>query len=80
MKGSFIFVDEIHDNNMLYCGILPITKCQSLLKKPCDSKILEICNTSRTSPFKRKVIDKYRILKKSDVYYIQKLQYFASFC
>ena len=30
IKGSFIFGDEIEDNNMLYCRILPITKCESL--------------------------------------------------
>ena len=53
IKGPFIFVDEIQDNNMLYCRILPITKCESLFKKPCDSKILDICKASRTSPFKK---------------------------
>ena len=40
-KGSLIFVDEIQDNNMLYCRILPITKSESLFKKPCDSKMLD---------------------------------------
>ena len=63
IKGSFIFVDEIQDNNMLYCGILPITKSESL-KKPWDSKILDICKASSTSPFKSKMIDKDSILKK----------------
>ena len=33
-------------------------------KKPCDSKILDICKASRSSPFKRKMIDKDSILKK----------------
>ena len=64
IKGSFIFVDEIQDNNMLYCHILPITKSESLFKKPYDSKILDICKASRTSPFKRKMIDKDSIFKK----------------
>ena len=63
IKGFFIFVDEIQ-HNMLYCGILPITKCESLFKKPCNSKMLYICKASRTSPFKRKMIHKDSILKK----------------
>ena len=50
---------------MLYCRILPITKCESLFKKPCDSKILDICKASRSRPFKRKMIDKDSILKKA---------------
>ena len=72
IKGSLIFVDEIQDNNMLYCCILPITKCESLFNKPCDSKILDICKASRSSTFERKMIDKDSILKKSNVHHIQK--------
>ena len=49
---------------MLYCRILPITKCESLFKKLCDSNMLDICKASRTSSFKRKMIDKNSILKK----------------
>ena len=64
IKGSFIFVDEIQDNSILYCRILPITKCESLFKKSCDSKMLDICKASRTGSFKRKTIDKDNILKK----------------
>ena len=61
IKGFFIFVDEIQDN-MLYCCILPITKCESLFKNPCNSKMLDIFKASRTSPFKRKMVDKDSIL------------------
>ena len=63
IKVSFIFFDEIPENNMPYCPILPITKCESLFKKPCDSKILDTCEASKTSRFKRKMIDKDSILK-----------------
>ena len=49
---------------MIYCRILPITKCESLFKKPCDSKMLDIFKAIRTSSFKRKTIDKDSILKK----------------
>ena len=48
---------------MLHCHILPIKEYESLFKKPFDSKILDICKASRTSPFKRKIIDKDSVLK-----------------
>ena len=64
IRRPFIFVDEIQDNNMLYCRILPTTKYECLFKKPCDSKMLEICKASRTSHFKRKMIDKDSMFKK----------------
>ena len=54
---------------MLHCHILPIKKYESLFKKPFDSKILDICKASRTSPFKRKMIDKDSVLKQGTMHY-----------